>query len=204
MNPTLVVISSGNDGGYKHPRQVTLDKFTNMNSPPTVLQTNKYLQGGPGGNVADEFIADLMPAGHDGDINITVNPDGSYAAAYRSFNRPFQSIQRTAMSTPRVSIASLLPNPVADDRDLEEVELRNNSSEPMVLVGWFLRDQFGRVWSLTLLGQLSVGGSAIIRRNGMTMSLDNGGDKIELLDDSANLVDRFEYGATTEGARVAP
>lgn len=204
MQPTLVVISNGNDGGYQHPRQVTLSKFAALNPRPIVLQTNKYLKGGAGGNVADEFIADLVPAGAEGDIVLTVNADGAFTASYRGMMRQFQSKPRTATTAPAVSIVSLLPNPVGEDRILEEVELRNNTTAAISLTGWFLRDASGRVWALSSLGQLAAGESATIQRGGMAMSLDNGGDTVELLNNAGEIVDRLAYGATAEGIRVSP
>ncbi len=201
MKPTLVVISNGDDGGYEHPRQVTLNKFAAMNS--TVLQTNKYLKGGEGGNVHDEFIADLVPAGAEGDIVLTVEPSGAYSASYRGMKRPFQSKPRNATAAPAVSIASVLPNPVGEDRELEEVALRNNTTAAIDLTSWFLRDASGRVWALSSLGQLTAGATTTIQRGGMAMSLDNGGDTVELLNNLGAVVDKLTYGATAESVRVS-
>lgn len=153
--------------------------------------------------MADEFIADLVPAGQDGDIVLTVNADGSYAANYRGITRSFQSKPRSATPAPTVSILSLLPNPVGEDRDLEDAELRNNSGTAVDLAGWFLRDRSGRVWALASLGQVSAGSTATIRRGGMAMSLDNGGDEVELLNNLGAVVYRLNYGATAESVRVS-
>lgn len=89
--PALVVISSGDHGGFRHPRQVTLDALAVLSNGPTVLQLNKYTKGGDGGNVEDNFISDLEPAGSGGDIEIRVQPDGSYSVAYRGINHQFQA-----------------------------------------------------------------------------------------------------------------
>ena len=106
-------------------------------------------------------------------------------------------------SQPVVSIASLLPNPVGDDRLFEEVELRNNSSAAVDLVGWFLRDEDGRVWALASLGQVPAESSVTIQRAGMAMNLNNDGDEVELLNNLGAVVDRFNYSATAEGVRVS-
>jgi competence protein ComEC len=203
LKPTLVVISNGNVLKFKHPRQITLSHLAALNPVPTILQTNKFLQGGEGGNVADEFIADLQPAGQDGDIVVAVNADGSYVASYRGITRSFQAKIRTDAGPPAVAIVSLLPNPAGEDRELEEVELRNNSGAPVNLLGWVLRDRSGSVWALSSLGQLSAGSRATVRRNGMAMSLDNGGDRIELLSGLGTVVDTIIYAATAEGIRVS-
>jgi beta-lactamase superfamily II metal-dependent hydrolase len=204
MKPTLVVISNGSDGGYQHPRKITLTHFVNLLPKPTVLQTNKYLKLKEGGNVEDEFIADLEPAGQDGDIVLTVNADGSYTASYRDVTRSFQSKLRGTTAEAAVAIVSLLPNPMGDDRALEEVEVKNNFGSTIDLTGWFLRDASGRVWALSPLGTLLDGETETVRRAGMAMTLDNGGDTVELLDDVGEVVDRLTYGATAEGVRVTP
>jgi beta-lactamase superfamily II metal-dependent hydrolase len=204
LMPTLVVISNGNVLKFKHPRQVTLNQLAALNPAPTILQTNKFLQGGEGGNVADEFIADLQPTGQDGDILVTVSASGAYVASYRGITRSFQAKSRTPATPPAVSIVSLLPNPAGEDRELEEVEVRNNSGAAINLAGWLLRDSAGSVWTLTSLGQLSAGSRATVRRAGMAMSLDNGGDKIELLSAIGTVVDSIIYAATAEGVRVSP
>ena len=206
MLPTLVVISNGNTTKYKHPRLVTLSNLAALNPAPTILQTNKYLRDTViGGNVADEFIADLVLAGQDGDILLTVDANGSYVASYRGTSLPaFQAKPRAGAASPAVSILSLLPNPAGEDRDLEEVELRNNTGTAIPVTGWFLRDASGRVWTLASLVQLPAGGASTIRRNGMAMSLDNSGDTIELLNEVGGVVHRVTYGATAESVRVSP
>jgi hypothetical protein len=38
----------------------------------------------------------------------------------------------------------------------------------------------------------------------MAMTLDNGRDTVELVDDVGEVVDRLNYGLTSEGVRVTP
>jgi beta-lactamase superfamily II metal-dependent hydrolase len=202
MLPTLIVVSNGDHGGFRHPRQVTLNNYAGLNPAPTVLQLNKYTKGGDGGNVADEFIADLEPAGPGGDILLTVLPDGSYTATYRDLSRSFQARRRNLPSGPGVIIVSLLPDPIGSDRDLEEVELRNDLSVPVDMTGWFLRDASGRVWALASLGVIPPGEGKTIVRAGMAMSLDNDGDEIELLDEAGSVVDSLSYTDAMPGTRI--
>lgn len=201
LEPTVVVISNGNHGGFKHPRQHTLNTLAGLETSPTVFQTNKYLKGGAGGNVADAFIADLEPAGAEGTILFTVDAAaGTYTVSYRDQSHTFQVKDRG--TTPRVVIESLLPDPVGSDRELEEVTLRNDGNAAVSMEGWVLQDEGGRVWALVSLGTLAPGESATIRRQGMPMSLNNGGDEIRLLDASNQERDRFRYGATAESVVV--
>ena len=75
LNPTVVVISNGNSARRHHPRSETLRRYQALSAPPVVFQTNKYLRGGDGGNVADEFIADVASSGTAGTILVTVDAD---------------------------------------------------------------------------------------------------------------------------------
>lgn len=75
LDPEIVIISNGNHGGFRHPRQVTLDNIRNtLNNNVSIYQTNKLIKvKTDGGNVPDEFIADIDPAGPEGTILITVS-----------------------------------------------------------------------------------------------------------------------------------
>ncbi len=202
LAPTLVVISNGDRSDYQHPRQVTLDTLAVIPGPPVVVQTNRYTKGGLGGNVAEEFIADLDAPGDEGMIVLTADAArNAYTVEYAGRTRSF-AFKRQEASAPRVVLESLLPNPAGSDADLEEVTVRNQGSTPMELAGWLLRDESGRVWTLTDLGTLAPGASATAVRRGRPMSLDNDGDEIVLLDDAGQERDRFRYGATAEGVRV--
>ena len=79
-----------------------------------------------------------------------------------------------------VVIESLLPNPVGADEQSESVTLRNKGSAPVALTGWTLRDRSGLHWDLS--GSLAPGQARTFRRNGQSMSLNNAGDEITLLD----------------------
>ncbi len=80
LSPAVVIITSGNSAYYQHPRRETLGLYRSLPVPPTVFQTNKYLQGVEGGNVPDRFIADERSSGTDGTILVSVD---SGAGTYR-------------------------------------------------------------------------------------------------------------------------
>jgi len=167
-----------------------------------VFQTNKYLKGGVGGNVPDEFIADVATSGTDGTVLVTLNPDArTYTVSYRNTNRSFAIKGGQAPSAP-VVIESLLPDPVGPDTQNEQVTLRNKGTMLVSLAGWFLQDASGRVWSLTSIGTVAPQTSATIKRNGMPMSLNNAGDEISLFDSSAILRDSFRYSGSDAGVEI--
>ena len=210
LRPSLVLISNGSNATYKHPRQITLDAYSHLPTPPMVLQTNKCMRSAPCGNVADAFIADLHST-QDGIILITVDAaSGSYTAGFAG--SPVHALRIKAPTAPQpppgpsgpatstVVIESLLPNPAGDDEQLEEVALRNTGAAPVSLAGWTLRDRSGMTWAL--VGSLGVGQSQLVRREGQPMSLNNAGDEIDLLDDTGTERDRFVYATSTEGKRI--
>jgi competence protein ComEC len=206
LSPSLVVISNGNDSNYKHPRQVTLQTYAQLPTPPTVLQTNKCKRGLPCANVPDAFIGDPETGDKDGTIQITVDAtSGIYTARYSANTvRTFQiknPTQPSAPSTPSsVVIASLLPNPVGDDEQLEEVTVRNRGTATVSLEGWTLRDRSGLTWRL--VGSVAAGQAHNFRRGGQPMTLNNAGDEITLVDSNGNERDRFSYPDSEEDERI--
>lgn len=206
LRPSLVVISNGSNGTYKHPRQSTLTAFAGLTTPPVVLQTNKCKKPSPCGNVADEFVADVASNTQKGIILITVDAaTASYTAKYgvstvRTF--PFKNPQAGPAPTTATSlvIESLLPNPAGADEQAEEVTIRNPGTGSVALAGWTLRDRSGLSW--TLSGSVAAGQSLVIRRLGQPMSLNNGGDEIVLLDGAGVERDRFAYSTSSEGKRI--
>lgn len=106
-----------------------------------------------------------------------------------------------APGVPDVSIVSLLPDPIGDERDNEDVEIRNNTASPISLSGWTLRDLAGGTWRLDRVGTLAPGAAQMVKRNRESMSLNNAGDTIDLRDSHGDLVHRVAYDRVPEGAR---
>ena len=203
LRPSVVVISNGSRADYRHPRRATLDRLLDLIPAPLVVQTNKFLlTGTDGGNVADEFIADLETTDTDGTITVTVDAAaGTYRVAWRDQTRTL-GIKHPVAAGPDVVIAGLLPDPPGADGQDEEVTVRNRGSTAVPLAGWVLRDASGRVWALAGLGILAPGEAKTLRRGGMPMSLNNEGDTIVLLDPAGQERDRVGYGPTPVGVRI--
>ena len=86
LTPSAIIISSGNHGGYQHPRESTLDTYESLEPVPFVYQINKYLKGGTGGNVPDEFIGDIETVDEDGTILVTVGED-AFTISYGTYEK---------------------------------------------------------------------------------------------------------------------
>jgi len=197
------VISNGSHGTFKHPRKATLGTYAGLMPAPVVFQTNKCLEAAPCDNVPVAQIADPETVDEDGTILITVDATmSSYTVQYGTTTRTFlvKAPEGPVATSPTVVIASLLPNPVGDDEQLETVTLRNAGTTPVSLGGWMLRDHSGGTWKLN--GSLGAGQSHAFRRDGQSMSLNNAGDKIALIDAMSLERDRFAYSATSEGVEV--
>lgn len=205
LKPSTIIISNGSHGGHKHPRKHTLKTFKELNPQPVVFQTNKYLKGGQndkGGNVNDEFIADLEASDEDGTILVTVKPDDSqYHVTYRDKSHSFPIKSRTTSST-GVIISAVLPNPEGDDRENESVDLKNTSSNDISLEGWTLMDKSGRIWALSNTGSIQSQQTITIKRNRMAMSLNNNGDTVTLLNENNEQQDKFTYMTSQSNQRI--
>jgi len=202
LAPTAIIISNGNHGGYKHPQQETLDLYTSLTPQPVVLQTNKYLKGGSGGNVCDEYIADLESTNNDGTILIEVNINtNSNDIVYRD-KRITLPVKPRELYDYNLVIASLLPNPIGPDNELEEVRIKNKASSPVSVSGCILFDLSYWIWSLEDNNNISPGQSLTIQRNRMPMSLNNSGDIIKLLAPSNKVLDSIAYTGSQEGVQI--
>ena len=203
LQPNVIIISNGSNRTYRHPRSTALARMRQIDSNPSIFQTNKYLNAAndDGGNVPDQFIADLESSDSDGTILLTVDQAaGTYEVSYRSMTHTFPIKNRAAGSA---VIESLLPDPInGPDRIFEEVTLRNTGSLAINMDAWFLRDQSDRVWTLSGMGTIAPGSSATVRRNAMPMSLNNNGDTIRLIDPSNSEIDSFTYNDSQGGMRI--
>lgn len=100
-------------------------------------------------------------------------------------------------------IVQLVPDPVASDFVAEQITLRNSGTDTVSLLGWKVRDLAGNSWDLDALGALAPGESGTMVRNGQAMSLNNGGDEIELVAPGGAVTQTVSYGKVTSGQVVA-
>jgi hypothetical protein len=92
------------------------------------------------------------------------------------------------------------PTEKGDDTQTEEITLKNKGSTPLSITGWTLVDRSGLQWQLS--GSINAGQSKVLRRNGMAMTLNNGGDEITLFDAAHVQRDKFQYDSSIEGTVI--
>ncbi|QGJ71925.1 Hypothetical protein PBC10988_36380 [Planctomycetales bacterium 10988] len=92
-----------------------------------------------------------------------------------------------------VRMVKILANPSGDEEQDEAILLKNESSEPVSLVGWTVQDARGDRWQLAGLGTLAPGESKTIRRSGQPMSLNNREEVVELIHPSGVVMQTFDY-----------
>lgn len=111
-------------------------------------------------------------------------------------------------NTEDVRIIRLLPHPKIDERQNEEVTIKNFSSSSVNLKGWRLRDTTGKFWILDDLGILESlgqpGDQKAIKRNGQSMGLNNTGDTIQLVNSKEKVVHSVVYHQAEEGKEIIP
>ncbi|MBX2964513.1 MAG: lamin tail domain-containing protein [Cyclobacteriaceae bacterium] len=206
LMPAVVVISNGSNNSYYHPRQVTLDNFNRLTPTPIVFQTNKYMgRKAGGGNVPDEFIADLDTTGDEGTITLLVNlHQNTYTITYRDQTKNFPVKPRavTEVQPKGIVIEKLMPDPPGADALYEYVIIKNKTAHTVSLAGWVLRDAGNKVWLLDGLEEIQPGQSLKIVRNNMPMSLNNTGDTIMLVNPANVVIDEFRYTGSVEGVDI--
>lgn len=100
---------------------------------------------------------------------------------------------------PRVRIVRLIPDPAGEDLINEQITLRNLGSAAVSLVGWQVRDLAGNAWLLDGLGQLVPGEAKTVMRSSQPMSLNNGGDEVELVAPDGTVAQAVSYNKVSSG-----
>ena len=93
----------------------------------------------------------------------------------------------------KMAVTRLVPNPSGDEAKNESATLKNLGAEAVDVTGWKLRDLTGKSWKLDSLGTLAAGEEKTIKRNGQEMSLNNGGDTVDLIDPAGVIVQSVTY-----------
>ncbi len=114
----------------------------------------------------------------------------------------FEAGAAPARSPSQLRIAELLPNPTGDEFINESITITNGGSAVQDLTGWQLRDASGNTWSLT--GSIGAAQSRRVTRGGQPMSMNNGGDVIELLQPDGTVADTVSYERAAEGQTIRP
>jgi endonuclease/exonuclease/phosphatase family metal-dependent hydrolase len=105
-------------------------------------------------------------------------------------------------AAPSLRIVSVIPNPIEDDRQHEQVTVRNVTDAAISLESWKVGDSgSGRFWELTADdGTVSPGQTLTIIRQGRSMALNNSdGDSVKLINPEDEVVDVQAFGDASSG-----
>ena len=102
-------------------------------------------------------------------------------------------------------LTGAMPNPPGDDEQDEEVRIRNTGTQPVPLAGWKIGDATGNsFWVLNQAdGSVQPQAVVIVKRLGRSMTLNNGGDTIVLINPMGVTVDQRAYGAVSSGQTLS-
>ena len=109
------------------------------------------------------------------------------------------SLHQQVEGLPRVRMTSLTPDPDGDDFQNARITLKNSGAAPVSLAGWQVRDLAGNVWTLDALVSLAPSETKTVVRSGQPMSLNNGGDEIELVAPDGTVAQSISYGKVGSG-----
>ncbi len=96
----------------------------------------------------------------------------------------------------------MLPDPIGDDDQLEQVTLINVGATDVDVSNWTLRDKVNQTWSLSSVGIVPAGEQRTIVRRGQRMGLNNSGDTVVLLDENEDVRHTVTYGRVEAGEVV--
>jgi hypothetical protein len=91
---------------------------------------------------------------------------------------------------PRVQISEVFPSPEADKQEDEWIELYNMGDKAIDLTGWTIADKS----SSSKLDGLVISPHQYLVLSELSISLNNGGDELSLLDAEKKIVDAMTYG----------
>lgn len=92
-----------------------------------------------------------------------------------------------------IFIKELLPNPSGDDGDNEWIRLINESDAQVAVSNLMIKDESGKIFSLSGIGTIAPGETIELRRSTTKIALNNDGDTVYLIDTNGELIDELSY-----------
>lgn len=102
------------------------------------------------------------------------------------------------ITSDRVLLTALLPNPIGSDATEEFLEITNFSETALDLINWAVTDG-SRTYTFTASTVLESHGTLHVTRPVSGVSLNNSGDTIHLIDPFGTKVNGVEYGTAPQG-----
>ncbi len=102
------------------------------------------------------------------------------------------------ITSAKIVLNEILPNPNGSDSEDEFIELKNISKETINLKDWQLSDAGTRKYKITQ-GSISAGGYIVFKRTMTGIALNNtGGDEVKLYAPNGSLVDSVKYSGSAD------
>lgn len=98
-----------------------------------------------------------------------------------------------------IRFVSLYPNATGSDEEEEYIVIENTGSEAIDLLGWFIQDGSTDRYTFESSVMIESGATFTLGRPQSKLTLNNGGDTLELIAPDGEVVDLVTYGTSTKG-----
>jgi len=154
----------------------------NASAPEDPLSLIRKVDGQDSNNDYYDFVLTSTITKGSNNIISTVTADGE--------------VVEQLLSSSKIKINEIMPNPTGSDSDDEFIELKNEGSETVNLTGWFLGDSTSSKYKITQ-GSIKPNGFIVFKRSMTGIALNNtGGDEVKLYSSSGSLVDSVKYSSS--------
>jgi hypothetical protein len=115
----------------------------------------------------------------------------------------YGGIRRSTPLTVRtLRIYAVLPRPMGDETQTQEVHILNEGTTTVSLIGWRIANPEGQAWLLDSLGTIAPQMIGICARDGQPMPLPHAGGTILLINPAGETVDTRSYGPAAMGELI--
>lgn len=158
----------------------------NAQAPDDPLSLVRKVDGQDSGNDYYDFV-----------LTSTITPGSSNIVSVVTDNG---EVLEQLLTSTKIKINEVMPNPAGSDNEDEFIELKNDGSETVNLKNWSLGDSTSKKYKITQ-GSVKPGDFIVFKRSMTGIALNNtGGDEVKLYSTSDSLVDSIKYtGSADEG-----
>ncbi|GEM_PF-4247595 len=181
----------------------------NAPSPGKGFTSARKTNGTTSENNRDDFVVTTLPT--KGSPNMIqpppiISPTPSSSNNAQNTAEPSSTVPRQEFQTGDMVINELLANPIGSD-ETEWIELKNNDTRSINLLGWKLRDQSGSTYTINAEDSINTDMLAseffLVKKIISSIAQNNQGDTITLIDPFGQTKDIINFGEMKEGVAYA-